>query len=1135
MTGLSGPSNRNHRDLPSAVGGRSGVSLKSNGFCDGLMRVEPQPRSLAHLLIGLLLLQIIAGLSTPAMVLDSPVDPKLTNSSLTNNGDGTWTVTYSVDMDTTLDSGNTTADRTESPQFEVGWTDDRQETRIGLLGLDLSAEGFPTNTTIENASLQLHLDVSPGPVDVQAWSILRQDWAIEESTWITRNVNSQWSSPGALGNMDSGAWQDRQLVQTNSSMVEFDVTQTVEIAQYRQLNSQDSRAGFLLTPGFGGEMGVASFHSSESTLPSHRPVVEITFRWESPTFLVNSPTWVDIQPKLGISDADSTLDFIAQIRSERGTAVNAGVSWSTTSGTIDGSGRLSPMQSGIITIGAEGAGASGTQEVLIQSGAPLGLAMANTNYSITVDDVVPIIAYGVDQHWNPVYGLSFIWSTSSGMIDNSGMYTPTELGTHTVAAQWGNHVAISNVTVDVGGASRIILPEGLTARAGVGTQIMAEAEDRLGNPLPLSAAAGLDWSVERGSIDSAGYYVGQEVGNWQINVTSGVGANGTGIITVIPGLVNSLEIIDPNRVISADEALPLDLRWHDRVGNNVSVLLPLENWSAENGNFRYNQGFVEWLPSQAGTWRISAQAEGVETWIDLTVVTGEISRVWIDVEHDIFTADDETSMVLQAEDNRGNRWPISAEWAVEESVVTPSLISDVDGVRFIGGLVGTWTVTANHSGPDGAFSAYLQIEVRPGRLAGISLAGDGTTISADDSIALNPILTDADGNIIEDVQLNWTVDGEDLTPQMRLSGGVWQPTETGDRLIEVDAAGRSARSRIYVEQGTPHAIEIDISLPIGGGVTYSGEVFQITTYAVDLDGNQAPWPVEWDLPTNSIEIEETTEIGVYDAIGLGEGIWNVEANNGTARGNFTLQVFIGEARSLRIGQHGGVGEQGSTFSLEVSLVDYGGNSVPMQISQFVFETDIGPVRHDIGPYWFLELENPGDGQEVKVRYEGWTAATYVDVEPTGIDRLTSSQGGQILIGGFMVVGLLIGLLALVIRKNSVEEPHWDDEYELIPSSNSEDADVVKIAHSNTIEQTLSRRSRRRLSHQRQQHRIRAMEDATAAIAEKSEPIVEQSSQSSGVLQAMDGTIQGQTGWYQTAQGEPQYWHVGDAGKWTRTG
>ncbi|MDE0708550.1 MAG: hypothetical protein OSB33_06335 [Candidatus Poseidoniales archaeon] len=1098
------------------------------------MRVGVRSRGSASLLIGLLLLQILAGLAAPVATLESSIGSKHINSSLTDNGDGTWTVTYAVGMDTTLDSGNVTADRSALSRFEVGWTENRDETRIGLLGVDLNTEGFPTNTTIEGASLQLNLDVSSGPVDAQAWSILRQDWMMDESTWITCNLNSQWSTPGALGNMDSGAWQDRQLVLTNSSVIEFDVTQTVEIAQYRQLNGQDSRAGFLLTPGFGSEMGVASFHSSESSLPSHRPVLEITFRWAAPSFLSSSPSWIDIQPKLGISDADSSLDFVAQIRSERGTSINAAVSWATTSGSVDGSGRLTPSQSGTAIISADGAGVAGNQEVLIHPGSPLGLAMANANYSITVDDTIPIIAHGIDQHWNPVFGLTFIWSSSSGTIDNTGMYTPTELGTHTVAAQWGNHVAISNVTVGVGGAAHIILPEGLTARAGIGTQIQAEAEDHLGNLLPLSAAAGLDWTVERGSIDSAGYYVGQEVGTWQINVTSGVGANGTGWITVGPGLANSLEIMDPNRLISADEELPLDLRWHDRVGNNVSVLLPLENWTAESGNFRINAGFVEWLPSQAGTWRVSAHAEGVETWIDLTVITGEISRVWIDAENDILTADDETNLVLQAEDSRGNRWPISAEWEVTEIEVASSLVSDIDGVRFVGGLAGTWTVTANHSGPEGTFTTNLSLEVSPGRLARILLAGDGTTISADESIHLNPQLSDADGNPIEGVQMNWTIDGEDLTPQLQLSGGVWQPTTTGDHLIEVDAAGRSARSRIYVNQGAPHRIEIDLSLMMGS-VTHSGEVFQITTYAVDLDGNQAPWPVEWNLPLNSIVVEETTEIGVYDARGLSEGIWDIEVENGTARGNFTLQVFIGEPRSLRIAQHGGSGEQGAEFSLEVNLVDYGGNLVPMQISQFEFDTDIGPVRHDEGPYWILELENPGDGQKITVRYEGWTAVTYVDVEPTGIDRLTSSQSGQILLGGFIVAGILIGLLVLIMRKNSVAEPHWDDEYDLIQPTTITTGEMRTVAES-TENTSLSRRSRRRLSHQRQQGRIRALEDATTNIVEKTKEIVtEQDTESSGVLQAMDGTVQGQTGWYQTAQGESQYWQVDASGQWTKVG
>ena len=118
---------------------------------------------------------------------------------------------------------------------------------------------------------------------------------------------------------------------------------------------------------------------------------------------------------------------------------------------------------------------------------------------------------------------------------------------------------------------------------------------------------------------------------------------------------------------------------------------------------------------------------------------------------------------------------------------------------------------------------------------------------------------------------------------------------TGDHLIEADAAGRTARSRIYVEQGIPHEIKVEIDTPIQGVVS-SGELFTLTTYAIDISGNQEPWPVEWDLPYNSLEIEETTEIGVYDVRGLGQGIWNIGVSNGTADGSFTLQVVTGEPR-----------------------------------------------------------------------------------------------------------------------------------------------------------------------------------------------------------------------------------------------
>ena len=375
--------------------------------------------------------------------------------------------------------------------------------------------------------------------------------------------------------------------------------------------------------------------------------------------------------------------------------------------------------------------------------------------------------------------------------------------------------------------------------------------------------------------------------------------------------------------------------------------------------------------------------------------------------------------------------------------------------------------------------------------------------------------------------MNWTVDGEDVTPQLRLSGGIWQPTSTGDHLIEADAAGRTARSRIYVEQGAPHEFTVDIDIPIQGVVS-SGDQFTITTYAVDISGNQAPWPVEWILPYNSLEVEETTEIGVYDVRGLGEGIWDIGLMNGTTEGNFTLQVVTGEPRSLRIGQHGGVGDQGESFSLEVSLVDYGGNAVPMQTSRFIFDTEIGSVRHDIGAFWYLELEEPGEGQKVTIRYEQWSAVTYIDVNPTGIDKLTSSQTGQMLIGGFGVAALMIGILVFILRTNAEGEEHWDHEFEIddIIESNIE-------SESPKEQYQMSRRSKRRLNYQRQKERIRSMESATQSMTVASKPTIVESSATNGVLAAMEGTVQGQTGWYQTAQGESQYWQVDETGQWSR--
>ena len=56
------------------------------------MRVANRSAGAAALLIGLLLLQIFGGLLSTLQILDSTSESKFINSSLTDNGDGTWTV-----------------------------------------------------------------------------------------------------------------------------------------------------------------------------------------------------------------------------------------------------------------------------------------------------------------------------------------------------------------------------------------------------------------------------------------------------------------------------------------------------------------------------------------------------------------------------------------------------------------------------------------------------------------------------------------------------------------------------------------------------------------------------------------------------------------------------------------------------------------------------------------------------------------------------------------------------------------------------------------------------------------------------------------------------------------------------------
>ena len=96
------------------------------------------------------------------------------------------------------------------------------------------------------------------------------------------------------------------------------------------------------------------------------------------------------------------------------------------------------------------------------------------------------------------------------------------------------------------------------------------------------------------------------------------------------------------------------------------------------------------------------------------------------------------------------------------------------------------------------FQSAWSNDVEAGRLAFIQLPESGTEVAADSFLDFNPIFTDAYGNSIDYVAVNWTISGVDRTLEIRMADGKWYPTQTGEHEVRANADGVFASVRINV-------------------------------------------------------------------------------------------------------------------------------------------------------------------------------------------------------------------------------------------------------------------------------------------------------------------------------------------------
>ena len=1119
-----------------------------------------------------------------------------------DNGNGTWTLQYQDDgsggfSDAVINSASPSVVDTTSTILEISSDPQNGTEQRALFGLDLSTVGFMSNITIISASLELTIDIAPSIATNVMGLMTYRDWV--DPSWNGATPAISWTEPGGDSNSDSGGPNSFVPATPSSTTISLDVTDNLKVGQARNAQGNGGFVGVMVMGASWNNNSYLpwsmSFHSSESGISYLRPQWNIIVNWNQPATLSSvDPGWVDIEPRFGQVSADTDSPLKAQVRHEDGSVSSSPVNWNVVAGTgfVDSSGLFAPLSSGFEFICAEAInGETGCIILFVTPGAPVSMSIIPSNASFPVGVDIQLSALFSDIKGND-YPASPQWSADSGTIHPNGTYELTEVGTHRVDASAAGLTAWTNVTLIEGSPTNLILPQDLSVKSGERISVLPTAVDALGNPVDLALAGDLTYTVNSGSVDNSGMYTAAAVGTWTIDCVASLGASGSTQVVVTVGDPVDLSIVHPNRTVAADEAVPLPVIWTDAFGNEVEMSLPLSAWSAEDGGFRNGEnGAVEWLPRDLGTYWVKIDYENLTDTIDIEVGAGSISSVLIDTDSSTLQAGEESFLQMKAQDSLGNQRILDAVWSNPGQGPNPVVFAN--GATFTPLQIGTVTLEAVATENGITYTATRTFEVTPGRLVRIDFAGEGVTMTTDDSLELLPMGYDSLDNPIEGLEFNWTVNGEDMTSEIRDAGNVFRPSKVGDIQLEGMAAGRAARVDLLVLAGLPQSLSISHDLVSNSFP--GGSVVILTVLGVDLAGNENPIDnVSWSFLEDAGSISPGNSPGEYLYV-VGEiGSWDIIARRGVADSILSITVVPGIPDRISIVMdvdEGKIFSEGEIIDLSLKVLDASGNQITVAHSQIIVETEIGDAEHLQSDVWRMKIDGYGENVPITVKYLELEQTIFISATPSALSKLTDTNMGRMALGSVSVVFLLAVMLVLLPKFRNEEEEIFETEEDTIPEGRSSPspppAGVSFGAPPSSAFSTSShRRGRHRsssnmapswgASQARQNSANMAAMGATNTVIQQSqasflpqsnfeqspvtdpvsapprpkgldevensqpEPIQveteeKQISVSSGVMLACDGTTQGQTGWYHDGMGNTSYWQVDEEGTWTRLG
>tara|TARA_B110000881_G_C18532199_1_gene493735 strand:- start:61 stop:1335 length:1275 start_codon:yes stop_codon:yes gene_type:complete len=422
------------------------------------------------------------------------------------------------------------------------------------------------------------------------------------------------------------------------------------------------------------------------------------------------------------------------------------------------------------------------------------------------------------------------------------------------------------------------------------------------------------------------------------------------------------------------------------------------------------------------------------------------------------------------------------------------------------------------------------MQSQPGRLAFIQINGEGDILPSDTALSLNPLFFDGYSNPLEEIGLNWTVDGSDATVDILLSNLHWIPTEVGGHEIRANADGVFATVRLTVVAGEARNLITDVE---DGLTVQAGVASELFIQSIDAHGNLAP--------STNVTTTLENQFGTLQASSSGNGYWDLV---GQTAGTYTLQlVQDGAIHSVPLIVEPGAAvrlvssiedqsiAQGDTVLLRVQGVDIFDNIVTVDAKNTTVKCTSGSAEHVTSDTWELDMSTSGTDRSCNIYWtqggNGLISQNYFDVESVLLGGAVGSTNTAMGLGIFLLTLILVTLVVLVRRANQQDEDWVEDafedeeEYEYESDDESEEETQPESAEEASTDGTLSP----------EEGEINASD--SGILTDELRATLAQQASEVGVMQAAPGTEQGSSGWYVDVSSEVQYWNVGTDGSWTR--